>query len=430
MPEEKYMRRAIELAKKGSGHVNPNPLVGAVIVKDGEIIGEGYHECYGQLHAERNAIANARKRGNNIEGSTIYVTLEPCCHYGKTPPCTEAIIEEKIARVVVGSDDPNPLVSGKGFKLLREKGIEVIPHFLKEECDAMNHVFFHYISTGTPYVAMKYAMTMDGKIACYTGDSKWVTGEESRAHVQTLRNHYKGIMAGIGTVLADDPMLSCRIEGGRDPVRIIADSHLRIPMDSQLVRTAKQQPLIVACLPDADETKAVQLEEKGVEVLRIPGIAVNDFSGSSSDSVLKYKDRLLADNLADNNISREVDSDIIEEKQKEVISLPVLMKELGSRKIDGILLEGGGQLNESALQAGIVQRVYCYIAPKIFGGAQAKTPVEGQGLAKAADAWHFKRKLIERQVVCLQELLRKLEKSRASKKVRIPLSLQLRQILF
>ena len=180
MPEEKYMRRAIELAKKGSGHVNPNPLVGAVIVKDGEIIGEGYHECYGQLHAERNAIANARKRGNNIEGSTIYVTLEPCCHYGKTPPCTEAIIEEKIARVVVGSDDPNPLVSGKGFKLLREKGIEVIPHFLKEECDAMNHVFFHYISTGTPYVAMKYAMTMDGKIACYTGDSKWVTGEESR----------------------------------------------------------------------------------------------------------------------------------------------------------------------------------------------------------------------------------------------------------
>lgn len=357
MPEEKYMRRAIELAKKGSGHVNPNPLVGAVIVRDGEIIGEGYHECYGQLHAERNAIANAKKRGNSLEGSTIYVTLEPCCHYGKTPPCTEAIIEEKIARVVVGSDDPNPLVSGKGFQMLREKGIEVIPHFLKEECDAMNHVFFHYIRTGTPYVAMKYAMTMDGKIACYTGDSKWVTGEESRAHVQTLRNHYKGIMAGIGTVLADDPMLNCRIEGGRDPIRIIADSHLRIPMDSQLVRTAGQQPLIVACLPDADEEKAAQLQEKGVEVLRIPGVTTAD----------------------------------ITEEQKEVISLPVLMKELGARKIDGILLEGGGQLNESALQAGIVQRVYCYIAPKIFGGAQAKTPVEGQGLAKAADAWHFTR---------------------------------------
>ena len=357
MPEEKYMRRAIELAKKGSGHVNPNPLVGAVIVRDGEIIGEGYHECYGQLHAERNAIANAKKRGNSLEGSTIYVTLEPCCHYGKTPPCTEAIIEEKIARVVVGSDDPNPLVSGKGFQMLREKGIEVIPHFLKEECDAMNHVFFHYIRTGTPYVAMKYAMTMDGKIACYTGDSKWVTGEESRAHVQTLRNHYKGIMAGIGTVLADDPMLNCRIEGGIDPIRIIADSHLRIPMDSQLVRTAGQQPLIVACLPDADEEKAAQLQEKGVEVLRIPGVTTAD----------------------------------ITEEQKEVISLPVLMKELGARKIDGILLEGGGQLNESALQAGIVDRIYCYIAPKIFGGAQAKTPVEGQGLTRAADAWQFNR---------------------------------------
>lgn len=357
MPEEKYMRRAIELAKKGSGHVNPNPLVGAVIVRDGEIIGEGYHECYGQLHAERNAIANAKKRGNSLEGSTIYVTLEPCCHYGKTPPCTEAIIEEKIARVVVGSDDPNPLVSGKGFQMLREKGIGVIPHFLKEECDAMNHVFFHYIRTGTPYVAMKYAMTMDGKIACYTGDSKWVTGEESRAHVQTLRNHYKGIMAGIGTVLADDPMLNCRIEGGRDPIRIIADSHLRIPMDSQLVRTAGQQPLIVACLPDADEEKAAQLQEKGVEVLRIPGVTTAD----------------------------------ITEEQKEVISLPVLMKELGARKIDGILLEGGGQLNESALQAGIVDRIYCYIAPKIFGGAQAKTPVEGQGLTRAADAWQFNR---------------------------------------
>lgn len=381
MPEEKYMRRAIELAKRGSGHVNPNPLVGAVIVRDGEILGEGYHECYGQLHAERNAIANAKKRGNTLEGSTIYVTLEPCCHYGKTPPCTEAIIEEKIARVVVGSDDPNPLVSGKGFKMLREKGIEVIPHFLKEECDAMNHVFFHYISTGTPYVAMKYAMTMDGKIACYTGDSKWVTGEESRAHVQTLRNHYKGIMAGIGTVLADDPMLNCRVEGGRDPIRIIADSHLRIPMDSQLVRTAKQQPLIVACLPDADEEKAAQLEARGVEILRIPGIAVNDFSSA-------YQ---ISDKAGDTSGAGDVIVDEEDTTQREVISLPVLMKELGERKIDGILLEGGGQLNESALQAGIVDRVYCYIAPKIFGGAQAKTPVEGQGLAKAADAWHFNR---------------------------------------
>ena len=163
MTEEQFMKRAIELAKQGAGWTAPNPLVGAVVVKNGRVIGEGYHRKYGELHAERNALAACTE---DPAGATLYVTLEPCCHYGKTPPCTEAIIEEKIARVVVGSDDPNPLVSGKGFKLLREKGIEVIPHFLKEECDAMNHVFFHYISTGTPYVAMKYAMTMEGKIDC------------------------------------------------------------------------------------------------------------------------------------------------------------------------------------------------------------------------------------------------------------------------
>ena len=246
-------------------------------------------------------------------------------------------MEEGIARVVVGSDDPNPLVSGKGFRILREHGIEVVPHFLKEECDAINDVFFHFIRTGRPYVAMKYAMTMDGKIACHTGDSKWVTGEEARAHVQSLRNHYKGIMAGIGTVLADDPTLNCRMEGGRDPIRIICDSHLRIPMDSNLVNTAYKYPLIVACLPEADEGKAAELEACQVEVLRIPP-----------------KDGTL--------------------------DLNALMVELGNRKIDGILLEGGGTLNESALRSGIVSRAYCYVAPKMFGGKDAKTPVEGSGI--------------------------------------------------
>ena len=349
MPEEKYMRRAIELAKRGSGRVNPNPLVGAVIVKDGQILGEGYHECYGSLHAERNAIAHARALGNDIKGSTIYVTLEPCSHYGKQPPCALALIEEKVARVVVGSDDPNPLVSGKGYRMLREKGIEVITHFLKEECDAINNVFFHFITSKTPYVAMKYAMTMDGKIACHTGDSKWVTGEESRAYVQVLRNHYMGIMVGIGTVLADDPMLNCRLRDGRDPVRIVCDNHLRIPLDSKLVATACSQPVIVACLPPGDDNLAKQdkLEAAGVEVLPI---------------------------AAGENGS---------------LSLPLLMKELGERKIDGILLEGGGTLNESALRTGIVDKVYCFMAPKIFGGKDAKTPVEGRGLALAADAWTF-----------------------------------------
>lgn len=346
--DEKYMKRAVELAKRGSGHVNPNPLVGAVIVRDGEILGEGWHEEYGKLHAERNAIAHAKKAGHSLEGSTIYVTLEPCCHYGKTPPCTEAIIEEGITRVVVGSDDPNPLVSGKGFQILREHGITVVTHVLKEECDAVNQVFFHYIRTGHPFVAMKYAMTMDGKIACHTGDSRWVTGEEARHHVQSLRNHYKGIMAGIGTVLADDPMLNCRMEGGRNPVRIICDDHLRIPFTSKLVQTAKEQPVITACLPGADKEKVKLLQEKGVTVWEIP--------------------------------------------QKEGrIDLRFLMEKLGENKIDGILLEGGGTLNESALQAGIISKVYCYLAPKIFGGAEAKTPVEGRGVGLAADAWRLKK---------------------------------------
>ena len=346
--DEKYMKRAVELAKRGSGHVNPNPLVGAVIVRDGEILGEGWHEEYGKLHAERNAIAHAKKAGHSLEGSTIYVTLEPCCHYGKTPPCTEAIIEEGITRVVVGSDDPNPLVSGKGFQILREHGIRVVTHVLKEECDAVNQVFFHYIRTGHPFVAMKYAMTMDGKIACHTGDSRRVTGEEARHHVQSLRNHYKGIMAGIGTVLADDPMLNCRMEGGRNPVRIICDDHLRIPFTSKLVQTAKEQPVITACLPGADKEKVKLLEEKGVTVWEIP--------------------------------------------QKEGrIDLRFLMEKLGENKIDGILLEGGGTLNESALQAGIISKVYCYLAPKIFGGAEAKTPVEGRGVGLAADAWRLKK---------------------------------------
>ncbi len=367
MPEEKYMRRAIELAKKGSGRVNPNPLVGAVIVKDGRILGEGYHECYGQLHAERNAIAHAKRLGNDIKGSTIYVTLEPCSHYGKQPPCALALIEEKIAKVVVGSDDPNPLVSGRGYEMLRESGVEVITHFLKEECDAVNDVFFHFIQTGTPYVAMKYAMTMDGKIACHTGDSKWVTGEKSREYVQVLRNHYKGIMAGIGTVLADNPMLNCRMEGGRDPVRIICDDHLRIPFSSKLVSSARTQPLIVACLPEKDR-----------DIMKVrSSLEMDGFSSvSEKETALRQAGAKIIYIPPDN---------------RGHISLTYLMKKLGEQKIDGILLEGGGVLNESALRQGIVRRAYCFIAPKIFGGKNARTPVEGQGVALAADAWQFKK---------------------------------------
>lgn len=345
--QEKYMRRAIELAKNGIGKVNPNPLVGAVIVKDGQIISEGYHAKYGDLHAERNAFRNL-KCAEDAKGAEMYVTLEPCCHFGKQPPCTQAIIEHGIRKVYVGSNDPNALVAGKGIEQLRQAGIEVETEVLKDECDALNPVFFHYITTQTPYVVMKYAMTLDGKIATRTGHSKWISGETSRGRVQQTRNALKGIMVGIGTVLNDDPMLTCRIDGGRNPIRIICDSKLRIPLSSQVVTTAKEVATIVATIePHVEYTRfwneqKAALEEQGVEVV----------------VVKEVNDRL---------------------------DLKDLMRQLGERKIDGILLEGGSTLNYAALQAGIVNRIEAYIAPKLFGGAGLYTPVGGEGVEYATE---------------------------------------------
>ena len=247
---QEYMRRAIELAKRGFGRVNPNPLVGAVIVKDDHIIAEGYHARYGDLHAERSAFSKLKDPAEAI-GAEMYVTLEPCCHQGKQPPCTQAIIEHGIRKVYVGSDDPNALVAGKGIRILREAGIEVETHVLKEECDALNPVFFHYITSKTPYVVMKYAMTMDGKIATVTGASKWITSEAARADVQQQRHRFSGIMVGVGTILADDPLLTCRMENGKNPVRIVCDTQLRTPLQAQVVATAKQIPTILAtCCAD------------------------------------------------------------------------------------------------------------------------------------------------------------------------------------
>lgn len=339
MTDRDYMERAISLARKGLGFTNPNPLVGAVIVKNNKIIGEGWHARYGELHAERNAFASLTE---SAEGASIYVTLEPCCHYGKTPPCTEAIIQHKIARVIIGSRDPNPKVAGKGAAVLRAAGITVEEDFMREECDQLNPVFFHYITSQTPYVVMKYAMTADGKIAAYTGDSKWITGEKARTEVQKMRYTYMGIMVGIGTVLADDPMLNVRIEGKRTPVRIICDSHLRLPPNCRIAKTAKTIPTIVACA-DQDKEKKQCLEEKGIQVLTLPD-------------------------------------------QEGKVDLKQLMKVLGEQKIDSILLEGGGTLNDSALRAGIVQEVKAFIAPKLFGGRTAATPVSGIGIAHPGQA--------------------------------------------
>lgn len=341
--EEAYMRRALVLAEKGRGWTSPNPMVGAVIVReDGAVIGEGYHERYGDLHAERNALKNCTE---SPRGATMYVTLEPCCHHGKQPPCVDAILEAGIRRVVVGSGDPNPKVAGKGIRILRGHGVEVSEGVLEEECNAINEVFFHFIRTGTPFVAMKYAMTMDGKIAAYTGRSQWVTGEAARAHVQTLRHAYRGIMAGVGTVLADDPQLTCRIPGGRSPVRIICDTHLKTPPSSNVVRTAGETPtVLVTCCEDP--ARAAPYLERGCRILRVG--------------------------------SRDGRPDLME-----------LMHRLGAEGMDSILLEGGSILNWSALRSGIVRKVYTYIAPKIFGGDAAKGPVGGRGVPDPQGAWRL-----------------------------------------
>ena len=352
--DEKYMYRAIELARKGEGFTNPNPMVGAVIVKDGRVIGEGYHRRYGDLHAERDALSRLTE---NAEGAAIYVTLEPCCHHGKQPPCTEAIIENGIKKVVIGSRDPNPLVAGKGVRILKDAGIEVVEDFLRDECDALNPVFFKYITTKQPYVVLKYAMTMDGKIATVTGASRWITGEESRNKVQYLRHKYMGIMAGIGTVLADDPMLNTRVEGLKSPVRIIVDSNLNIPLDCKIVKSADRYRTIVAyCKSNAglhNIAKASELERAGIQLLKTP-----DYNGR--------------------------------------VDVSALMKSLGEQGIDSILVEGGGTLNDSILRAGLADRVEVFVAPKIFGGAGAKSPVEGVGINGVDEAVLFRLDKIDR----------------------------------
>lgn len=348
-----YMRRAIELAQRGTGFVNPNPLVGAVLVRDGEIIAEGWHARCGGLHAERSALSNCRARNISPEGATLYVTLEPCCHTGKQPPCTEAVIEAGIARVVVGSADPNPLVAGRGCKQLRAAGIAVDEGVAQTECDAINPFFFHFITHRTPYVTLKYAMTLDGKIATKTGASRWITGSAARERVHAERLRHAAIMVGIGTVLADDPQLTCRIEGGRNPLRVICDSHLRTPITSAIAQSAHDVPTIIACVPDASGERASELEKTGCEIVRVP-------------------------------------------ERDGRIDLQQLMAALGKRGIDSVFLEGGATLAACALEAGIVNHVQAFIAPKIFAGIGASSPLGGTGVETPDQAWTLSATTIER----------------------------------
>ena len=359
-----YMQRAIALAKKGAGFVNPNPMVGCVVVKDNEIITEGYHEYYGGLHAERNALTNTPA---DCKDATLYVTLEPCCHHGKTPPCTDIIIEKGIKKVVVGLLDPNPLVSGKGISILQDAGIEVVTGVEEDKIKELNKVFLKYINTKRPYVLLKTAMTLDGKIASYTGDSKWITNEKSRKLVHKLRSEMMGIVAGIGTVKADNPMLNSRLEvqqptansqqpNVHQPIRIIVDTKASISLESNIVKTANEYRTILAVgqqsIVNAQQSKVEMLKSLNVEIL------------------------------------------YCEEKDGHV-DINDLMIKLGQKGIDSILLEGGTTLNAAFLEAGCVDEVYAFIAPKIIGGEHSKSPVGGQGIELMKDAIMLKDIKIE-----------------------------------
>jgi len=342
MNDEDYMKQVLQLAISGQGYVDPNPLVAALVVKDGEIIGKGYHQEYGGFHAERNALLNTK----NTTGATLYVNLEPCCHTGKTPPCTDIIIKSGINRVVIGTVDPNPLVSGKGITLLREHGISVHTGVLEAQCRALNTFFCHYMETGLPYVILKSAITLDGKTATKTGASRWITGETARKQVHHTRHKVMGIMVGVKTVISDDPMLTSRIENGKNPIRIICDSRLQTPFHSKVVHTAFEIPTILAtCVKEAKRYEPYQ--KQGCKVLQ-----VSEKDGS--------------------------------------IDLRNLMKLLGKEGISSILMEAGGTLNEAAFRAGIVNKVHFYIAPIIFGGEKAPGSVGGVGIEHPFEAYQLK----------------------------------------
>lgn len=332
---EFYMKKVLELAKSGWGKTNPNPLVGAVIVKNEQIIAEGFHEGLGRAHAEVAAIQRAKQ---DVKGSTLYVNLEPCSHYGRTPPCAKAIIEAGFTEVVIAMVDPNPKVSGKGIQMLKEAGIGVTVGVLNEDAEKLNEIFIKYITAKEPYVILKVASTLDGKIASNSGDSKWISGDDSRRYVHFIRERVAAIMVGINTVLKDNPLLTAR-DGSReckDPIRIIVDSNGKILEDSRVINAGPGPGVILATTSKIAATKERMLRDKGVSIIKADG----------------------ADGRVD---------------------LVKLMAELYKLEIDSVLLEGGGTLNASALEVGIVDKVMFFIAPKIIGGLTASTSVEGAG---------------------------------------------------
>jgi diaminohydroxyphosphoribosylaminopyrimidine deaminase / 5-amino-6-(5-phosphoribosylamino)uracil reductase len=336
---EDWMRLALDLAKATEGQTAPNPMVGAVVVKEGRLLGTGVHLQAGTPHAEVHAL---RMAGEAARGSTVYVTLEPCNHYGRTPPCTEAILQAGVSRVVVGSVDPDPRVAGRGIARLRSAGVEVLEGVLEEECLRLNEAYFHHRRTGRPFVTLKMAMTLDGKIATASGDSRWVTGESARKYVHELRNRYQAILVGVGTGLADRPQLTTRLEhGGKQPIRIIVDSHLRTPLDAPVTDTSLA-PTWIFTTEQKDPEKERALIDKGVRVI------------STGEGPL-------------------VDWD-------------VLFEFLGKEGILSVLVEGGSEVNASLLKGNHVQKVIAFVAPKILGGQYSKSAVGGESPETMAEA--------------------------------------------
>jgi diaminohydroxyphosphoribosylaminopyrimidine deaminase/5-amino-6-(5-phosphoribosylamino)uracil reductase len=338
--EEHWMRRALALAEQGRGAVEPNPLVGAVVVRHGVVLGEGWHQRYGGPHAEVHALAAAEEAAR---GATLYVTLEPCCHHGKTPPCTDAILRGGIARVVAAMADPFPVVSGKGAALLSEAGVAVEVGLCEVEARRLNAPYLKLLSTGRPYVHAKWAMTLDGKIATREGDSKWISNEVSRKRVHDLRGRMDAILVGVGTALADDPQLTARPPGPRTATRIVLDSTGRLPAGSNLVHTGREVPTLIATTARIGAENAARLREQGCEVLPLPEVGGRP-------------------------------------------EVTALLDELGRRRMTNLLIEGGGEVLGSFRDAGEIDEVHVFIAAKVAGGSEARTPMGGVGAATIAEA--------------------------------------------
>ncbi|WP_288795445.1 bifunctional diaminohydroxyphosphoribosylaminopyrimidine deaminase/5-amino-6-(5-phosphoribosylamino)uracil reductase RibD [uncultured Megamonas sp.] len=342
--DEKYMRLAMQLAGNAIGRTSPNPLVGAVIVKDNRVVGCGWHRKAGTPHAEVHALNQA---GELAQGADVYVTLEPCAHYGKTPPCAKALVEAKVKNVYGGLLDVNPKVAGKGFKILEDAGIHVEYGFLQDELRKQNEVFFKWIEHKKPFIVLKAAMTLDGKIATATGQSKWITNETSRAYGYKLRDIYDGIMVGINTVIEDNPMLTARVDGGKNPIRIVVDSSLKIDINANVVQD-KSAKTIIATTDKANKDKILKLQAQDVDVI------------------------------------------VVDKDENDKVDIEKLLDILGQQNICSILVEGGATLNGSFVAKKLVDKVYFFIAPKIIGGKEAKTPVAGTGILNLQEALTLK----------------------------------------